>query len=213
MNATASQFETTNATNLVAYFVGAALITFALFVVMDKLTRNDLIAEPPLTTVIDTDFVLSESEPEVITKKPLPTPPEPKAVPKTAPPEAQPTVNEAPDFSQYVPPKPQFEVQNEYVSGSQSGFATPIVRIQPNYPVDAARDGIEGWVQLQFTIDASGKVRDVEVVDAQPKRIFDREARRAMLRWKYKPTLVNGKPVEQSGMSVVLEFKLDGSQS
>jgi len=45
-------------------------------------------------------------------------------------------------------------------------------------------------------------------VDAQPKRTFDREAVRALRRWKYKPTIEAGNAVKQSGMFVVLEFKL-----
>ena len=91
----------------------------------------------------------------------------------------------------------------------RDGEATPIVRIEPRYPIQAARDGKEGWVKLSFTINEVGGVEDVEVIEAQPKRIFDREAKRALRKWKYKPKIVEGKPVKQFSMKVQLDFKLE----
>ncbi len=92
------------------------------------------------------------------------------------------------------------------------GEATPIFRIDPKYPVEAARDGREGWVKLQFTINEVGGVDDISVIDADPKRIFDREAKRALKKWKYKPKVVDGKPIKQPGLTVQLDFKLEGKR-
>jgi protein TonB len=39
-------------------------------------------------------------------------------------------------------------------------------------------------------------VRDIAVVRAQPTRVFDREAVRAMQQWSFEPALRNGQPVE-----------------
>jgi protein TonB len=93
----------------------------------------------------------------------------------------------------------------------RDGDATPIVRIEPKFPTKAARDGIEGWVQLRFDIDELGGVDNVEVIDAQPKRVFDREARKALQKWKYKPKVVDGKAERQTGLTVQLDFKLGGN--
>ena len=91
----------------------------------------------------------------------------------------------------------------------RDGEATPIVRIDPKYPPQAARDGREGWVRLSFTINEVGGVDDIEVIEAEPKRVFDREARRALRKWKYKPKIVDGKAVKQTNMFVQLDFKLE----
>jgi protein TonB len=92
----------------------------------------------------------------------------------------------------------------------RDGDATPIVRIDPKYPPEAARDGKEGWVDLSFTINEVGGVEDVEVLEADPKRIFDREAKRALRKWKYRPKVVDGIAQRQPGLRVRLEFSLGG---
>ncbi|MEN8718672.1 MAG: energy transducer TonB, partial [Oceanococcaceae bacterium] len=70
-----------------------------------------------------------------------------------------------------------------------------------------ARDRIEGWVKLEFTINPDGTVSDPRVVEAQPRRVFDSEARRAILKWKFKPRVVDGKPVAHRATQTI-EFKL-----
>jgi protein TonB len=93
----------------------------------------------------------------------------------------------------------------------RDGDATPIVRIEPKYPPQAARDGINGWVKLRFSIMPDGSVDEIEVIDAQPKRVFDREAIRAMKRWKYSAKVENGVALKQTGLTIQLDFNLDSS--
>ena len=91
----------------------------------------------------------------------------------------------------------------------RDGDATPIVRIEPKYPIQAARDGKEGYVILSFTINKIGGVEDVTVLEAQPKRVFNKEAKRALRKWKYKPKVVDGKAMKQPGLTVQLDFKMN----
>ena len=84
----------------------------------------------------------------------------------------------------------------------------PVVRVNPQYPPRAAERGTEGWVELRFTISASGTVQDAEVMKSHPGHVFDRAALRAVRRWKYNPKIKDGNPVVRHGITVRLEFSL-----
>jgi periplasmic protein TonB len=94
------------------------------------------------------------------------------------------------------------------VDRTEEGDIVPLVRIQPQYPRDAAMNQIEGWVRIEFTIDETGSVRSPRVIEARPPRVFDREAIRAILRWKFKPRIVDGVAVPRQATQTI-EFSLD----
>jgi protein TonB len=85
----------------------------------------------------------------------------------------------------------------------------PLVRINPDYPQRALGRGLEGWVQVQFTITASGMVKDAIVVDAEPDGIFDDAALKAIARWRYNPKVDNGAQVERVGVQARIVFQLE----
>jgi len=87
------------------------------------------------------------------------------------------------------------------------GDIIPLQRIAPQYPREAARARINGWVQLEVLVNADGSVRSARVLDAKPKGLFDAAAVTAVLRWKFKPRIVDGQPVAQRG-SQRIEFNL-----
>lgn len=84
----------------------------------------------------------------------------------------------------------------------------PLYRVEPRYPQRALKRGLEGYVIMKFTIDSTGKPVDIEVVESNPSRVFDREAMRALTKWKYQPKTQDGQAVPQYDQSVKLEFKL-----
>lgn len=86
--------------------------------------------------------------------------------------------------------------------------AAPLVRVNPDYPPRAASAGIEGWVQVRYTISASGAVINAEIVDSSPPRVFDDAALKAIARWRYNPKVENGQAVERRGMQTMLRFTL-----
>lgn len=71
---------------------------------------------------------------------------------------------------------------------------TPLVKFPAEYPMQARAKSIEGYVLLRFTVTETGAVIDPEVLRSEPPGTFDRAARRAVLRWKYQPQMVDGKP-------------------
>ncbi|MEZ8224884.1 energy transducer TonB [Vibrio splendidus] len=86
--------------------------------------------------------------------------------------------------------------------------AMPLFRVEPRYPAKALKRGAEGHVIMSFTIDETGRPIDIQVTDANPRRMFEREAMRALKKWKYQPKVVDGKAIAQVGQTVKLEFKL-----
>jgi len=89
------------------------------------------------------------------------------------------------------------------------GEAIPVATLPPRYPVEAARDGIEGYVCFNFYVEADGSVSDLSIYDAKPRRVFDSEARRALSKWKFKPSIEDGKPLRSELKKYCLDFKLD----
>ena len=94
------------------------------------------------------------------------------------------------------------------VGGMFDGDLLPLQRIPPQYPRDAARSGITGWVQLEVLVNADGSVRSAKVLDAKPRGIFEASAVQAVMRWKFKPKIQDGKPIEQRGAQKI-EFNLN----
>src|SRR5690606_3515772 len=72
--------------------------------------------------------------------------------------------------------------------------------VAPQYPSDALKKGIEGWVELAFTVMPNGSVDDVEVRNASPAAVFDDAAIRASRQWRFEPVVRNGKTVLQRAM-------------
>jgi protein TonB len=98
----------------------------------------------------------------------------------------------------------------QQVDRTAEGDIIPVVVIRPMYPREAAMAGTEGWVKIEFTITEAGTVKNPRVVEAQPPRVFNREAIRAILKWKFKPRVVDGIAVERQATQVI-DFTLDDS--
>ena len=64
---------------------------------------------------------------------------------------------------------------------------------------------------MRFTILPDGSVSDPAVIESDPPRVFNREAMRAILRWKFKPRIVDGQAVSREAEQTI-EFKLAAEQ-
>lgn len=68
----------------------------------------------------------------------------------------------------------------------------PIVSEAPEFPKEAVAEGVtSGNVKARVTVDATGKVAGIDIVDAQPRRIFDRAVRSALWHWQFEPGAPN----------------------
>jgi protein TonB len=92
--------------------------------------------------------------------------------------------------------------------GSGDRDIVPLVRVDPEYPPRAKQQGLEGFVDIRFTISPVGTVQDAVVVNSKPAYVFDRAALQAVRKWKYNPKVQNGVAVARSGIGVRLTFEM-----
>lgn len=85
--------------------------------------------------------------------------------------------------------------------------AEAIERVPPKYPINAAREGKEGWVQLSFVVEPDGSTSNIIVEDSS-NEAFEKYALRSIKKWKYSPATKDGKPIQQCRNQVQLDFKL-----
>jgi TonB family protein len=69
-----------------------------------------------------------------------------------------------------------------------SADATPLARVEPEFPREALMAGADkGHVRARMTIDAAGEVVRVEILEANPRRLFDRAVLKTLSQWKFTP--------------------------
>ena len=199
------------ASRFAVFVVLSAFVTFGLFWIMQALVAGEGgELEDSARQVIE--FVRLKREEVVEEKKrelPDKTPPEDQP----PPPEMQMADTLRPDVSGDGFAVGGGEMELDTGSGLGVGGAdqdvVPLVRVNPQYPIRAAQRGVEGWVELEFTISRTGTVKDAQVTGFYPSGIFNDAALRAIRRWKYNPKMENGKPVERPGVTVRLVFQLN----
>ena len=181
-------------------------VAIALFLLMHGLITGDNDVDRDRDNALRLDFIqVDQDELDNIRDRRKPPEPEP---PKEPPPPPKLEVQEQ-DRPQQNMPRIEMPRINVGLAGgagpflgnwsagdlSAEGDVIPIVRIEPQYPREALIEGISGWVDIEFTIEADGSVSDPKIVASKPRRMFDRNAVRAIYKWKFKPRIVDGKPV------------------
>lgn len=69
--------------------------------------------------------------------------------------------------------------------------------VPPDYPLTARRKALTGWVDMQFIVKTDGSVSDPTVVGAEPAGVFEQPATEAVRKWRYRPILRDGQPINQ----------------
>jgi protein TonB len=192
----------------------ALTMTFLLFLGMQALIAggNDVMTEPAKGNVLD--FIRLKQEEAVVKKERKPQKP---AKPKEPPPQMTP-----PQMQQANPNanavKSSFAADIQEGSGLSGGLSLdsgdgdylPIVKVAAVYPRRAQSRGIEGFVIVEFVVTKTGAVSQAIVVKAEPEGVFDRSALDAVVKFKYKPRVVDGVAMEVAGVQNRITFEIDG---
>lgn len=194
-------------------FLVASGVTFGLFYLMQALISMGVAEAERVFAGHVIEFVRLKRDSQLDLKK--------RRLPDKAPPEEEPPPPEL-DLSRPVRPDLDLDAMSIALAhqvdlGAGPDFGdmgsdqdiVPIVRVNPQYPIRAADRGIQGWVEVQFTISAAGTVKDPVVVDAEPATIFNRAALRAIRKWKYSPKIEEGVAVDRPDVRVRLHFNLE----
>lgn len=211
---------------LLQSFLASVVFTVLVFWLLHYMITGKGEGVGKLDALPNIDFVRLKKDTEVEIKQRVrpPPPPPPKAPP---PPPKMQVATDAPPKNEPLP----FNIPNLGLSanvgggpfvgemsagglpggGMFEGDIIPLQRIAPQYPRQAARDGIEGSVKLEITVNPDGSVREAHVIEGKPRGVFDSAAIQAVLRWRFKPKVVDGQPVSQKGVQE-LEFTLSGEE-
>ena len=93
-----------------------------------------------------------------------------------------------------VAPPPKAAPPARIKQGGEVTAASIITQTRPAYPALARQARIQGTVVLHAIIDKEGKVAQLEIVSGHP--LLVQSALDAVKQWRYKPTQLNGEPVE-----------------
>jgi len=190
--------------------VGIA-VTLSLLFVMHLLIEHAEDAIQTEKTRYQLDFVRVKRNETLNTEDFTPEkPPKPPELPPEVPPQDMDSVDpNAPTINIPAPP-----VATDLSIGGPGGMNIaegdylPIVRVAPVYPARALSRGIEGYVDMSFTVTTTGTVKD-PIVEFSTSSLFDRAATRAVLKFKYKPRVVDGIPVDVPGVKTRISFQIE----
>jgi protein TonB len=137
-------------------------------------------------------------------------PPKPPETPPETPPQDMDNINPDAPTINVAPPTVSANTDIGGPGGMNiaEGDYLPIVRVAPVYPARALSRGLEGFVDLSFTVTTAGTVKDPIILQSTSS-LFERAAVRAVLKFKYKPRVVDGVPVEVPGVKTRISFMLE----
>ncbi len=207
---------------LVYSIAGGAAATFLLFYLMQSLISGGKDLKKPDATENFIEFVRLKRPTNLETKKrELPKKPEVKD-------EEMPKQNVNVAKNEHKPSRPELKFETPKLdiplapgdggmamSGAGGGASAnsdevPLVRVEPQFPQEAAMKGIsKGWVRLVVDIGTDGSVSQAHVIEARPRNIFEQAAVKAVLKWKYRPKMIEGKAVVRKGIKIQLDFEME----
>lgn len=183
----------------------AVVMTITLFYMMYLLIKNDAIPEaedptPPMPTVVMP--IIEDIVPQFDEK--LVKPVEQKRPPMP-----------------YEPLTPNVEVVNtiqidpviveptKNIGFTMNTQPLPMVKVSPEYPSQAAIKGTEGFVDVVFDVTETGATENIQIVHAEPEKIFNSAVLKSVARWKYKPKMEEGVAMKMYGLRERIRFNME----
>lgn len=156
----------------------------------------------------------SAATPEQNTDVPQPAPSTQATAPQEPPPAPQDGIASADAASAPTPEErslfPSLPIDTTwYLARQVDRHPKAIGSITPEYPEAARQRGQEGRLMLMLKIDDLGRVREAEVIEANPTGVFDESALQAFRAGRFEPAMKDGRPVRYQAY-IRVEFKLDG---
>ncbi len=196
------------------YFLALAVGSFAALSLLWVMQFLIATGKAAITEAVDArfvDFVRVKREETLERKEEKPErPPEPDEAPPDIPQQDM-------DSSDYdsvtavAPVGPGADVNLDSELGDFSlaeGDYLPIVKVAPMYPRRAQSRGLEGYCDLEFTVTPLGTTSNVSVIFCSSS-LFERASVQALLKFKYKPRVVNGTAIAVPGLRHRITFQIE----
>jgi len=186
----------------------AVPVAVGLFFVMQSLIDREYEQEEVKARKI-ADIVVPNKDIEVNVKE---VKPEKVEDPEEPPPEMQPLEFDMDMDVDVVNLAPTAKVNvsiNSSGMSSGDGEYLPIVKVAPIYPRRAQTRGITGYCIVEYIVTKTGSIRDPQPVDCQPQGVFERASLKAAEKFKYKPRVVDGEPIEVAGVQNKFTYELE----
>jgi protein TonB len=190
--------------------VAGTVMTFALLWIMQVLIATGKEALTDKSEFRFVDFVRIKQEELLEQKKPKPkNPPEPDQEPPDVPPPQMDSMDTAQSVN-----VGRLSVSTDVSIGGIGGFENvdgeylPIVKVAPIYPRRAQSRGLSGYCILNFTVTRLGTVANIQV-DECTSSLFERASVNAAAKFKYKPRVVDGEPIDVPGVRHKITFEIE----
>lgn len=154
------------------------------------------------------DIIVPEDEIEVNVREPKPD----KVEDPEEPPPELPTPDLDMDMDMNVvntAPRASVDVEVSASGVSGDGEYLPIVKVAPVYPRRAQTRGISGYCIVEYTVTRTGSIRDPRAVDCEPSGVFESASIKAAEKFKYRPRVVDGEPIEVAGVQNMFTYELE----
>jgi periplasmic protein TonB len=190
--------------------VSGTVVTFALLWIMQFMISTGRDALTATETLRFVDFVRVQREEVTQRRERKPEPPPPVDQPPPDMPQPQ-LDNVDANFTGISMGPVQTSIDRNISGGGLQvvdGEYLPMFRQEPSYPIRAQERGLEGHCDVEFTVTRLGTVENPRIINCTSS-IFERSSLQAVQRWRYRPRVVNGEPIESPGVTTRLTYRME----